>query len=65
MPDKQKEAEQETPSFVPDEAATAGSEKPSVAPDDSGEDPQRRAPQDFDVNDAITKTATGGTADEE
>jgi hypothetical protein len=60
MDDKQHEAPQEKPAFVPDEVTTAGPEKPSISPDVAdaeATDPDRRAPEQFEVDDAITKTA--------
>ena len=64
MADEQDEVPQEPPSFVPNEAASAGTDKPAVASDEtapdeaeSADDRQRRAPDGFDGDDAITKTA--------
>jgi hypothetical protein len=51
------------PSFVTDQATSADSEdKPAVAPDRSEDapdtdEPQKRAPENFDLDDAVTKTA--------
>lgn len=62
--DRQDETTQGAPSFVPDEAASAGTDKPAIAADDAGADVidgekkrEVRVPDDFAVDDAITKTA--------
>ncbi len=62
MDDKPDPGKDQTPSFVPDEAATAGDEKPAVAPDPAPdtEGASHRpgsVPDDFEADDAITKTA--------
>jgi hypothetical protein len=60
MDDKQQEAPPEKPAFVPDEATSAGPEKPSISADEADADatePQARAPEQFEVQDAITRTA--------
>ena len=65
------ETPQDKPSFVTDEAAGAGSEKPAIAPDPGEDaaygvaDSQARAADEFDVDDAITKTAIDGPGDDE
>jgi hypothetical protein len=70
MDDTHDEDAQAKPSFVPDEVVSAGSEKPAVADDETADDATDRAddrqgppPDDFEVGDAITRTAIDADAE--
>ena len=53
MDESRHDPSSEAPHIVTDQATSAGSDKPAVADDDRPD----KAPQPFDVEDAVTQTA--------